>query len=176
MVIWIIGLSGAGKTTIGRKLRDRLAAMGRPVVFFDGDIFRNIMGDDLGHTIEERKKNAQRICRFCQYLEKQGIDVVFALLSLFPESQEWNRKNLSQYFEVYLDVSMDTVMKRDPKGLYKKALAGEITHVVGVDINFEPPLHPDLVVNNDDERVDHGGIVDAIMEGLEEKKLIQSPL
>ena len=98
MVIWLIGLSGAGKTAIGKELSKRLKKMNHPVVFMDGDIFREIMGNDLGHTIEDRKKNADRICRFCECLNQQGIDIVFAILSIFHESRQWNRKNITGYF------------------------------------------------------------------------------
>lgn len=172
MVVWLIGLSGAGKTTIGKELRDKLSQMKRPVVFFDGDIFREIMGNDLGHSLQDRKRNADRICRFCQYLESQGSDVVFAVLSLFHESQEWNRKHLDHYFEVYLNVSLDTVIRRDAKGLYKKAEAGEIKNIVGFDIEFIPPKFPDLVINNDNNRRDYKSIVDTIIKSLKEKQFI----
>lgn len=172
MVIWFIGLSGAGKTVIGKKLSEKLREMGRPVVFVDGDIFRSIMGNDLGHTIEDRKRNADRICKFCQYFEKEGVDVVFAVLSLFHESQEWNRKYLSNYFEVYLDVSIETVKRRDSKGLYKKALRGEIKNVVGFDIQFKPPLSPDMVIDNNEDKKELSTIVDLVLSQLKTKGLI----
>ncbi len=149
MVIWLIGLAGAGKTTIGREVVALLKERKSNVVFIDGDDFRTIMGDDLGHTIAAREMNAGRISRLCKHLDSQGIDVVCSVLSIFHQWQRWNRSNFSRYFEVYIRVPFETVVARDPKGLYKRALAGEITDVVGVDIEFPPPEFPNLVIDND---------------------------
>ena len=150
MVIWLIGLAGAGKTVIGSEVFKYLKARKPNVVFLDGDHVRAIMGNDLGHSIEDRRTNAWRISRICQYLDDQGIDVVCAILSIFHESQDWNRKHYSRYFEVYLDVPMDVLEARDQKGLYSQAKSSQITDVVGVDIPFIPPVCPDLVLNNGD--------------------------
>ena len=149
MVIWLIGLAGAGKTNIGREVFALLKERKPNVVFIDGDDFRTVMGDDLGHTIAAREVNAGRISRLCRHLDSQGIDVVCSVLSIFHEWQRWNRKNFSRYFEVYIRVLFETVVARDPKGLYRRALAGEIKNVVGVDIEFPPPEFPDLVIDND---------------------------
>ena len=147
MVIWLIGLAGAGKTTIGREVYDRLKQRKPTVVFLDGDHVRRIMGNDLGHTVEDRRQNAWRICHLCEYLDSQGIDVVCSILSLFQEHQNWNRQNCSAYFEVYIDVTIDELAARDQKGLYSEAFAGRMKNVVGVDIPFTPP-QADLVVPN----------------------------
>jgi len=149
MVVWIIGMSGAGKTEVGRIVYRELKAKQPNTVFLDGDIFRAIMGDDVGHTLDDRRKNAERICRMCAYLESEGINVVCAILSIFHESQKWNRENLKDYFEVYLEVSLDELIRRDSKGLYGRALRGEIDNVVGIDIEFPEPLNPDLVIRNE---------------------------
>ena len=147
MVIWLIGLAGAGKTTIGQELYALLKERRPNVVFLDGDHVRTIMGNDLGHTIEDRRANAWRVCRLCRYLDAQGIDVVCAILSIFPDTQKWNRENYARYFEVYIDVPMDELVARDQKGLYSGALSGKIRDVVGFDIPFQPP-QADLVVSN----------------------------
>tara|TARA_B100000315_G_scaffold73585_1_gene67204 strand:+ start:181 stop:699 length:519 start_codon:yes stop_codon:yes gene_type:complete len=172
MVIWLIGLSGAGKTVIGKALAGSLRKMGRPVVFIDGDIFREIMGNDLGHSIEDRKKNADRICRFCKYMDQEGIDVVCSILSIFHESQGWNRKNINYYFEIYLDISLDTLRKRDPKGLYKKVFDGEINNVVGVDIPFNPPPNADMVIDNNEFTDNFEEIVNQIINRLKTKEFM----
>lgn len=148
MVVWIIGLAGAGKTTIGRELHARLRRDNNAAVFLDGDAVRAIFQDDLGHTIDARRVNAWRICRLCEYLDRQDIDVVCAILSLFPETRAWNREHLSSYFEVFLSVPMDELERRDQKGLYSGARAGRIQDVAGIDIEFHPPSNPDLVVEN----------------------------
>lgn len=148
MVIWLIGMSGAGKTFIGRPLADRLRGRGRPVVFLDGDVLREVFGNDLGHTIEDRRKNAGRVSRLCRMIASQGIDVVCAILSIFPESQRWNREHIPGYFEVFVDVPVDELRARDAKGLYAAAARGEARDVVGVDIPFPRPAQPDLTLYN----------------------------
>lgn len=154
MVIWIIGLSGSGKTSLGRSIYRFLKNRYPGTVFIDGDMVRDIMDNDLGHTIEDRWKNAQRISRLCLELERQGLSVVCATLGNFHQSQKWNREHFSCYREIYIRVSFETLLKRDPNGLYEKALRNETTNVVGVDIGYEPPYAPDLVVDNDRDNMD----------------------
>ncbi len=149
MIIWLIGMSGVGKTAIGIEVYKLLKAKRPNVIFLDGDIVREIMGGDLGYTMDDRRNNAWRICRLGKYLDGQGIDVVCGILSIFPETQKWNRDNIPHYFEVYVRASLETLVQRDPKGLYRRALAGEIKNVVGLDIEFPPPQHPDLIIDND---------------------------
>jgi len=148
MVIWLIGMSGAGKTSIGKEVYRLLKAKRPNVVFLDGDAIRHVMGNDLGHTIEDRKVNADRICRFCKFLDDQRIDTVCAVLSIFHESQQWNRKNIQRYFEVYIRVPSGILLARNPKGLYRQALDGKTKNVVGVDIPFSEPENPDLIIDN----------------------------
>jgi len=150
MVIWLIGLSGSGKTTIGRALHGSLKPRHPNLVFVDGDDFRSALGNDLAFTYEDRLKNAERFSPFCRFLDRQDIHLICAVLSIFPEWQNWNRENFSRYFEVFVDASLDTVIKRDAKGLYREALAGRKKNVVGLDIAFVPPEKPNLVVNNDE--------------------------
>ena len=148
MVVWILGLSASGKTAIGKEVYRQIKSGKENVVFLDGDMFRDIMGNDLGHTIQDRRTNAGRISRFCQYLDSQGIDVVCTVLSIFPDWLKWNRVNISEYFEIYIRVPFEVLLTRETKGLYKSALAGEKKNVVGVDIDFPEPVSPDLVVDN----------------------------
>ena len=149
MVLWLIGMSGSGKTVLGRYIYKKLKPEYSNLLFLDGDVLREIMGNDLGHTLGDRKKNADRITKLCKYLSSHGINVIFAVLSLFHESQKWNRDNIRNYYEVYIESDFDILVERDAKGLYKKAMAGEIKNVVGVDIPFKPPLKPDLTIKND---------------------------
>lgn len=149
MVIWVIGLSGAGKTTFSQEVVDRAKPSLPNLVWIDGDVARAVFGQDLDHTIEGRKANADRICRLCQFLDQQGIDVVCSILSIFQSSRDWNRENYSSYFEVYIDTPIDTLIERDPKGLYKKALSDEIKDFPGISLPFEPPSTPDLTLHND---------------------------
>ena len=149
MIIWLIGMSGAGKTTIASRLVDILRKDHNNLVFLDGDILRDVWGENVGHSIEGRQINAHRISHLCRMLDQQGMHTVAAVLSIFPDWQKWNRDNFSQYFEVFVDVPMDVLEKRDQKGLYSKANSGELINVVGKDITFPRPTNPDLVLTND---------------------------
>jgi adenylylsulfate kinase len=148
MIIWIIGLSSAGKTTIGRPVYETVKKQRNDVLFLDGDQLREVWGGDVGHTREDRYENGWRYCRLSAFLDNQGVHAVCPILSLFGEHRQWNRENLSSYFEVYLDVPMETLERRDEKNLYSRAQAGEIENVVGVDIHFDEPQRPDLVLDN----------------------------
>jgi glutamine kinase len=147
-VFWITGLSGAGKTTLGEELRSRLAALGHPVVFLDGDALRAAIGQDLGHGAADRRLSAMRNARLCGLLAEQGTDVICATISLFHEVQRWNRENIPGYYEIYLRVPMDELRRRDEKGLYAGADRGEARNVVGLDLPAEFPEAPDLVLDH----------------------------
>ena len=167
MVIWIIGLSGSGKTTIGTLLADRIRAKYKNVVFLDGDILRDVWGDSPGHDIDGRRINARRYSHLCKFLDSQGVHVVAAALSIFPEWQAWNRTTFAQYFEVFLDVPMDILKVRDTKGLYQKATQGEDANVVGVGIPFPRPVKADLVIDgSEQEKRTPSEIVDSIVDAL----------
>jgi len=155
MIIWIIGMSSSGKTTLGKEMMKYLRLADEPWVFLDGDVFRHVLGEDQGHTLEARRKNAERISRFCEILDLNGVNVLACVLSLFHDNQRYNREHFSQYREVYLDVRLDKLEARDNKGLYAKARKGECPNVVGVDIPFTPPYAPDFILDNNQEGADH---------------------
>lgn len=147
-VFWITGLSGAGKTTVGRELWSRLRAAGHPVIFLDGDALRAAIAEDLGHDAGNRRRSAMRNARLCRLLAGQGADVVCATISLFHEVQRWNRENIPGYREIYLRVPIDELRRRDTKGIYAGAQRGDARDVVGLDVVAEPPEAPDLVLDN----------------------------
>jgi adenylylsulfate kinase-like enzyme/phosphohistidine swiveling domain-containing protein len=147
-VFWITGLSGTGKTTMGRELHSRLRAAGHPVIFLDGDVLRAAIAEDLGHSAGNRRLSAMRNARLCRLLAGQGFDVVCATISLFHEVQRWNRENIPGYREIYLRVPLDELRRRDSKGLYAQAQHGDARDVVGLDLPAEAPEAPDLVLDN----------------------------
>ncbi|MCK0168418.1 adenylyl-sulfate kinase [Jannaschia sp. S6380] len=152
MVIWIIGLSGAGKSTLAEEVA-RIARDARPdVVVVDGDAVRAAFGNDLGHTMEDRRRNAERIMGLCAWLDGQGIHVICAILSLFPEHRAWMRANVPGYFEVFVDAPLDQLRARDGKGLYARFEAGKIEGVAGLDLPFAAPDAPDLRIRNDGDQ------------------------
>ena len=163
MIIWLIGLSASGKTTIGKKLIERLTMSNDKWVFLDGDTFRNILGEDLGHSTEDRRKNAFRISRLCEFLSTQNINVVACVLSIFHDNQQYNKDKIPNYKEIYIDVEFSELLKRDNKELYSKALKGEIKNVVGVDIDFKPPFSPDLIIDNNEQNSDFEDIISKII-------------
>ncbi len=155
-VYWITGLSGAGKTTLALKLVDHFRAEGLPVVFLDGDELREVFGavaaNVQNHGREGRLALAMQYAHLCRILAAQGLTVVIATISLFREVHAWNRANLPGYFEVYLKVPVDELRRRDPKGIYRRFDAGELTHVAGLDLPIDEPEAADWVVAFDPAR------------------------
>jgi adenylylsulfate kinase-like enzyme len=164
-VVWITGLAGSGKTTLGNHLSMGLRAQGCNVVHVDGDSVRALMGSDLGYKTRDRVDNAYRIARLCKFLQAEGVLVVCSTMSLYQEIWQFNRQNLNPYLQVYLDVPMDVLARRDQKGLYSAAALGEACDVGGVDQPLALPLDSDLVLENADLReLPHN--VDVILEAL----------
>lgn len=144
---WITGLAGAGKTTIGNLLYEYLRSQKDNVVIIDGDIIREIYRSS-DYSNEGRKKLAETSMRLCRMLTEQGIDVVICIIAMYNDCRMWNRNNISNYKEIYIKVDMEELIRRDQKQLYSKAMRGEIENVMGIDIPFEEPQTPDLIINN----------------------------
>jgi adenylylsulfate kinase-like enzyme len=170
MVIWMVGLSGAGKTTIGRPLYERWKKQASNTVLVDGDEIRKIFKHDQNldaYTVEGRRVNGERISEICAWLDRQGINVVCCILSIFEDMRIRNRQNFSKYFEVYLSAPMEVLEKRDTKGLYASARRGEQKNVVGVDIPFPPPANPDMVIDTSCEDPDFQALANKILQEAE---------
>lgn len=147
-VWWITGLSGAGKSTVSRLVRDGLADRGVPVLILDGDVMRAVLGGNGGHGSEDRLRLAQTYARLAREIAEQGIDAVCATISMFHEVRAWNRSHIPHYREIYLRVPLPELENRDPHGLYARARAGQAHKVVGIDLPLEEPASPDLVIDN----------------------------
>lgn len=152
MVYWITGLSGAGKTTIGKLLYEKIREGYPNTVFLDGDIMRKVFGDDLGYTKEERRKCAMRYSRLCAILQEQGMNVICCTISMFDSVREWNRENIRNYKEIYVKVSMETLRIRDQKGLYSGTTEEREKEVAGIHMEIEEPKNPDLIMENDGKK------------------------
>lgn len=147
-VIWITGLSGVGKTTLGKMVYKHIKRKYPNTVFVDGDSFRKAFVKNSGHSVEERREIARQISGLCQFLSDQNIHVVCATISLFNDIHKYNRENIKKYFDIFVECEMDELVRRDKKGLYSKALSGKIKNVVGVDLSFDKPEKCMLILNN----------------------------
>jgi adenylylsulfate kinase-like enzyme len=166
VVIWLCGLSGAGKSTIGAAVYARLKAQRPNLVMLDGDELRDALGGSIGHDPNSRILNSIRIANLCHLLDRQGIDVICCAVTIAPDAQKSNRERLSYYREVYLKVSLDVLKGRDPKGIYERAMRGETLNVAGVDIPFIEPETPHIEIDNNHDTDDVSAIVDRIVENL----------
>lgn len=144
-VYWITGLSGAGKTTVGKVVYEKLKAVKDNVIILDGDALRNSIAADLGYTQEDRHESARRNTRLCKLLADQDIDVICCTICMFEDIRKWSRDNNENYLEVYLKVPMDILKKRNQKNLYEDAQ----DELVGLGVGMEEPQNPDLVIIND---------------------------
>ncbi len=149
-VIWFTGLSGAGKTTLARRLFGDLQANGYSVEFLDGDVIRNFF-QDRGFSKEERLRHLKSMSFIAAKLESKGAFVVASFITPYEETRRDNRETFANYAEVYVKTSLAVCESRDTKGLYKKARSGEIQNFTGISDPFEEPAHPDLVIDTVDE-------------------------
>jgi cytidine diphosphoramidate kinase len=146
-VYWLTGLSGSGKSTLAKRLDIWLRECGYRPVMLDGDTLRELLHDAEGFDLGSRLKIARFNSRLCKFLSQQKQTVICPTISLFTEIQDWNRANIPGYIEIFLDVSLDTVRLRDPKGIYSAFDHSEINNVVGLDITAEFPENPDIHLN-----------------------------
>ena len=152
--LWLTGMSGAGKSTISDKIIERLRAAGAKVELLDGDIVRTNLSQGLGFSREDRDTNIRRIGFVSELLSRNGIIVVVAAISPYRDTREEVKRKIGNFVEVFVNCPVEVLAARDVKGLYKKALAGEVGNFTGISDPYEPPLHPDVEVRSDLETVD----------------------
>ncbi len=151
--LWFTGLSGAGKSTLADLLQVKLSGRGLAVERLDGDSFRKAMGSDLGYTRKERDLNIRRACYVAKLLTRNGVIVLASFISPYQEMRAYCRQEIKPFLEIYVKCPLDTLIRRDPHGLYKKALAGEIPHFTGISDPYEEPLNPEIVVETNKEDI-----------------------
>jgi len=163
MAVWLCGLSGSGKSTIAAALERVLHDQGHFSIVLDGDIMRSGLNADLGFSDVDRLENIRRTSEVAKLLANQGVIVIVSLITPRGELRDLARGTLGEdYFEVYVKANYETCRKRDPKGLYAKAEAGEIPSFTGLDSVFDPPNAPNLVLDTE-----HNSVEDCTFELLE---------
>ena len=167
--IWLTGLSGSGKTSIAQELVRRLENA-RYIEVMDGDEIRKGLSRDLGFSKDDRNEHNRRVIFCSKLLARNGVIVVVALISPYRETRAYAKEQIQNTFEVFVNAPLEVCIERDPKGLYKKALAGEIKHFTGIDDPYEEPLNPDITVETDKETVEES--VDKILSVIREKGLL----
>lgn len=150
-VLWTTGLSGAGKTTLTIALEKELKARGLRVERLDGDIVREGLTRDLGFSKEDRDKNIERVTFVAKLLSRNGVAVLCSFISPYKATRDMVRREVTNFIECYVEVPLEEVVRRDVKGLYKKAMAGEIPNFTGVSDPYEAPDKAEIVVNSKDQ-------------------------
>jgi adenylyl-sulfate kinase len=168
--LWFTGLSGAGKTTLARLIEAELQARGHKVEVLDGDIIRTNLSKGLGYSKEDRDTNIRRIGFVCNLLTRNDVIAIAAAISPYREVRDEVRRNIGSFVEVYVKCPIDVLSERDVKGLYKKALAGEIKNFTGVDDPYEAPLAAEVIVETDLETPEQSVV--RIISKLEEMTLV----
>jgi adenylyl-sulfate kinase len=147
--VWFTGLSGAGKSTIAHILERELRARGMKVEVLDGDVVRTHLSKGLGFSKEDRDTNIRRIGWVCEVLSRNGVVAIAAAISPYRAIRDEIRARIPNFIEVYVQAPLEVLVERDVKGLYKKALAGEIANFTGISDPYEPPLNPEVVCYSD---------------------------
>jgi adenylyl-sulfate kinase len=172
-VVWLTGPPSAGKSTLAARVGAELAGQGRRVECLDGDELRARLCRDLGFSRDDRDENVRRTAYLAGLLERHGVIVLVALISPYRAARDAARAAIPNFLEVYVRCSTEECIRRDVKGLYAKALAGDIPSFTGVSDPYEPPLHPDVLVETDRESVEESAA--RILDALSARGLARRP-
>lgn len=172
VILWFTGLSGSGKSTIANAVESKLYEMGKHTYLLDGDNIRHGLNKDLGFSTEDRIENIRRIGEVAKLFVDSGLIVLTAFISPFQKDRDLVREMVEdrEFIEVYVDTPLEVCEQRDPKGLYKKARAGEIPNFTGISSPYEPPKNPEIHIKNDKISVED--CVEKVVEYLKEYKYI----
>jgi adenylyl-sulfate kinase len=171
--LWFTGLSGAGKSTLSQLVVAELKKRGQKTELLDGDEVRTNLSQGLTFSKEDRDINIQRIGFVCKLLTRNGVWAVSAAISPYRAGRDANRKQIGKFIEIYVECSIKKLAERDVKGLYKKALAGEVKNFTGVSDPYEPPLNPEIHVSSETETVEES--LKKIMTYLEKNCGLPAP-
>jgi adenylylsulfate kinase len=176
VAVWFTGLSAAGKSTIACILEQMLLDRGRHAYRLDGDNVRHGLNANLGFSADDRKENIRRIGEVARLFADAGLIVIASFISPYRSDRDAVRANMNagEFVEVYVKVSVEAAEKRDPKGLYKKARAGEIKGFTGIDDPYEPPVKPEIVI--DTEKLTPQAAAGAVLEYLEAAGILTCPV
>ncbi|MBL7131944.1 MAG: adenylyl-sulfate kinase [Candidatus Omnitrophica bacterium] len=170
LTVWFTGLPGSGKSTIANLVAEKLKAKGYKVERLDGDVVRKGLTRDLGFSKEDRDKNIERVTFVAKLLTRNGVIVLSSFVSPYRAARENARREIGSFFEVYLKCSIEECMRRDVKGMYKKAMAGEIKEFTGVSDPYEEPEKPELVLEADKQAP--GESAEKVLSSLEKAEFL----
>lgn len=168
--LWFTGMSGSGKSTLSSLVATRLRATGARVEVIDGDIVRTKLCRGLGFSKSDRQENISRIGFVCELLSRNGVIAIAAAISPYRACREELRSRIDNFIEIYMQCPVEVLVERDVKGLYKKALAGEIPHFTGISDPYEPPSAPEVVVDSSKDGLEDS--VASILRVLKERGII----
>lgn len=168
--LWFTGLSGSGKSTLSQLVASRLRGLGARVEVLDGDITRTLLCQGLGFSREDREENIRRIGFVCELLSRNGVIAIAAAISPYRASRDELRNRIPNFIEIHMNCPVEVLIERDVKGLYKKALAGEIKQFTGISDPYESPIAPELTIDSSSESIEAS--VAKILRHLEELKII----
>jgi adenylyl-sulfate kinase len=168
--LWFTGLSGSGKSTLSQLVAARLREMGAKVEVLDGDIVRTLLCQGLGFSKDDREENIRRIGFVCELLSRNGVIAIAAAISPYREGRDELRRRIPNFVEIYMNCPVEVLIQRDVKGLYKKALAGEISQFSGISDPYEAPISPDVTIDSSSDSPESS--VTRILQRLQELEII----
>jgi len=153
--LWFTGMSGSGKSTLSALVAERLRSLGARVEVIDGDIVRTRLCKGLGFSKDDREENISRIGFVCELLSRHGVIAIAAAISPYRACREELRSRIPNFIEVYMQCPVEVLVERDVKGLYKRALAGEIPHFTGISDPYEAPAAPEVTIDSSKDTLEY---------------------
>lgn len=172
--LWFTGLSGSGKSTLANILVERLRELGQRVELLDGDEVRTHLTKDLGFSKEDRDTNITRISYVAKLLSRNGVIAITAAISPYVAARERARNEIQDFVEIFVDCPLEVCVERDVKGLYAKAMRGEIPNFTGISDPYEPPVNPEITIRSNEQTPEES--VKHILERLVELDYLPDPV